>query len=110
MAKVPYKKYVANVNSVYEHKPKYVLGRDTFTECDCIGMCKRALKMAGDSAAGLSGTNYAARYTILNLKKLQHFTRSLVQRALLLSAALRVPIILLLTRAVRLPALLSIRL
>lgn len=70
MAKVPYKKYVANVNSVYEHKPKYVLGRDTFTECDCIGMCKRALKMAGDSAAGLSGTNYAARYTILNLKKI----------------------------------------
>ena len=68
---VYYKIYVANVNSVYNHKPKYVLGHDTFEECDCIGMTKRGLKMAGDPANGLSGTNYAARYTIKNLKKIQ---------------------------------------
>lgn len=71
MAKVPVNQYVANVNSVYQHKPKYVLGQDTFTECDCIGMVKRALKMAGNPANGLSGTNYAARYTIVSLKKIQ---------------------------------------
>lgn len=67
---VYYKTFVANVNSVYEHKPKYVLGHDTFEECDCIGMVKRGLKMADDPASGLSGTNYAARYTIKNLKKI----------------------------------------
>ena len=67
---VYYKTYVANVNSVYNHKPKYVLGHDTFEECDCIGMVKRGLKMAGNPANGLSGTNYAARYTIKNLKKI----------------------------------------
>lgn len=62
------KTFVANVNTVHDHKPKYKLGSDTFTECDCIGMPKRALKMAGDPANGLSGTNYAARYTIKNFK------------------------------------------
>jgi len=67
---VNYKTFVANVNSVYNHKPKYVLGSDSFTECDCIGMVKRSLKMAGDVANGLSGTNYAARYTIKNMKKI----------------------------------------
>ena len=68
---VPVDTFVANVNTVYNHKPKYVWGHDTFTECDCIGMPKRALKMAGSAAAGLSGTNYAARFTILNLKKIK---------------------------------------
>lgn len=71
MAKVPVDTYVANVNTVYKHQPKYVLGHDTFEECDCIGMVKRALKMAGNPAEGLSGTNYAARYTIKNFKKIQ---------------------------------------
>ena len=66
------KTFVSNANSVYNHKPKYVLGCDSFSECDCIGLVKRALKMAGDSANGLSGTNYAARYTIKNFKKIQN--------------------------------------
>lgn len=71
MAKVPIDTYVANVGTVYKHQPRYVLGHDTFEECDCIGMVKRALKMAGNPADGLSGTNYAARYTIKSLKKIQ---------------------------------------
>lgn len=62
--------YVKNINSVYEHKPKYVLGKYDFSECDCIGMCKKAILMAGGSINGLSGTNYAARYTIKNMKKI----------------------------------------
>ena len=65
------KTFVSNANSVYNHKPKYVLGQDSFEECDCIGLVKRALKMAGESVNGLSGTNYAARYTIKNFKKIQ---------------------------------------
>ena len=62
--------YVANVNSVYKRQPKYVLGQDSFTECDCIGMVRKALRMAGEDPKGLSGTNYAARYTIKHLKSL----------------------------------------
>ena len=65
------KQFVANVNSVYSKKPKYVLGSDSFTECDCIGMVKRSLKMGGIEPTGLSGTNYAARYTIKNLKPIK---------------------------------------
>ena len=71
MAKVPVKQFVANVNTVYSKKPKYALGCDSFTECDCIGMVKRAIKMAGIEPVGLSGTNYAARYTIRNFKKIK---------------------------------------
>jgi hypothetical protein len=69
MAKASVKQLVDNVNSVYQHKPKYVLGKSSFTECDCIGMIKKALEMAGVTPTGLSGTNYAARYTIIGCKK-----------------------------------------
>lgn len=67
---VTVEQYVNNINKVYKKQPKYVLGQDTFEESDCIGMVRRGLKMAGDPANGLSGTNYAARYTIKNLKKI----------------------------------------
>lgn len=69
MAKISVEKFVSNVNSVYKKKPQYKLGCDGFDFCDCIGMIKRALKMAGIAPEGLSGTNYAARYTIKNLKR-----------------------------------------
>jgi len=71
MAKVLYEEFVDNINYVYQKKPKYKLGCDGYDYCDCIGMVKRALKMAGVEPNGLSGTNYAARYTILNLRKIQ---------------------------------------
>lgn len=63
-------KYIQNVNSVYDKKPQYKNGCDGFDYSDCIGMVKRALKMAGETPTGLSGTNYAARYTIKNFKKI----------------------------------------
>jgi len=62
--------FASNVNIIYKMKPKYVADHDELTECDCIGMIRRALKMEGSPAYGLTGTNYAARYTILNLKKI----------------------------------------
>lgn len=73
MAKVPVDTYVRNVNSMYNRNPKliYKLGHDgSDGYCDCIGMCRGALKMGGNPGSGLSGTNYAARYTIKNMKKI----------------------------------------
>ena len=68
---VSVKQYINNINNIYNRKPKYLLGHDGLDGyCDCIGMCKGALKLAGAPTAGLSGTNYAARYTIKNLKKI----------------------------------------
>lgn len=74
MAQITVKQFVANANTVYKKKPKYVLGGDSFTECDCIGLVKRSLKMGGLDPYGLSGTNYAARYTIRNFKKIKSVT------------------------------------
>ncbi|MBP5423953.1 MAG: SH3 domain-containing protein [Paludibacteraceae bacterium] len=71
MAQISVDKYVANVNSIYKKKPKYELGCDGSNgKCDCIGMCRGAIKKGGVTPLGLSGTNYAARYTIKNLKKI----------------------------------------
>ena len=72
MDKIPVKEYVANVNSIYKKKPIYKTGHDgSDGYCDCIGMCKGAIQMAGVKAYGMSGTNYAARYTIKNFKKIK---------------------------------------
>ena len=64
--------FVSNVNSIYNKKPVYKLGCDgNGGKCDCIGMVRGALEMANASTNGLSGTNYAARYTIKNFKKIK---------------------------------------
>ena len=63
--------FINNINILHSRKLKYKLGHDgSDGYCDCIGMDRGALKMAGESDAGLSGTNYAARYTIKNLTKI----------------------------------------
>lgn len=67
---VDVKTFVANVDSVYICKPKYVPECGSVQECDCIGMIKCALTMSGVQPTGLDGTNYAARYTIRSLKKI----------------------------------------
>lgn len=61
---IPVDKFIKNINTIYKKKPKYQLGSDSFTECDCIGMPRRAAKMEGLSPSGMSGTNYASRYTL----------------------------------------------
>lgn len=68
MNKISVETYIKNINYIYNKKPTYKWATDGFDYCDCIGMPKRALKMANITPSGLSGTNYAARYTIRNLK------------------------------------------
>ena len=64
-------KYVDGVKSIYVEQPAYALGHDgTDGKCDCIGMVKGAIRRAGGDASGLSGTNWAARYTIVKLQKI----------------------------------------
>ena len=67
--------FANNAISVYKKKPKYVLGSDSYSECDCIGLVKRSLKMAGIEPTGLSGTNYAARYTIINFQPIKQVSQ-----------------------------------
>jgi len=83
MAQVPVKQFVANVNSIYKKKPKYVLGSDSFDKMDCIGMPRRAMKMAGLNPTGMSGTNYAARYTLKDFKKISSVSQLKVGYAVL---------------------------
>ena len=64
-------KYIEGIESIYVENPDYKLGHDgSDGYCDCIGMCKGAIRRAGGNASGLSGTNFAARNTILNLEKI----------------------------------------
>lgn len=68
---VTVEKYIDKVTEIYKLQPKYKLGHDgSDGYCDCIGMVRGALKRAGGNTSGLSGTNYAARYTIKDLKKI----------------------------------------
>ena len=65
-------RYVEGVNSIYVEQPQYKLGHDgSDGYCDCIGMCKGAIRREGEEPVGLSGTNFAARNTIKNLKKIK---------------------------------------
>ena len=57
--------YLTGIEQIYREQPAYKLGHDGSDGlCDCIGMCKGAIKRGGESPTGLQGTNYAARYTI----------------------------------------------
>ena len=91
MAKVPVSTFVKNVITVHNKKPKYKLGCDGYDECDCIGMPRRAHKMAGISPTGMSGTNYFARYTVKNLKKITSVSQLKVGDAVLKVAAIDHP-------------------
>jgi hypothetical protein len=64
-------KYIEGVEQIYREKPDYALGHDgSDGKCDCIGMCKGALRRGGETPQNLSGTNYAARFGIDNLQKI----------------------------------------
>ena len=73
MKKISAEKYVEGVISIYVEQPKYQTGHDgSDGSCDCIGMCRGGLKREGvENVTGMSGTNYAARNTILGLKKIK---------------------------------------
>ena len=71
MKQIPVGDYIKYVEQIYNEKPSYQLGHDgSDGTCDCIGMCKGAIRRAGGDASGLPGTNYAARNTIKALQKI----------------------------------------
>ena len=72
MKKITPDQYCECVMSIYEEQPEYELGHDgSDGKCDCIGMGRGALKRAGvTEIKGMSGTNYAARFTVKNLRKI----------------------------------------
>ena len=63
-------KYIEGVNSIYVEQPTYRTGGDgSDGTCDCIGMCRGALKREGvTDVKNMGGTNQAARKTIKDLK------------------------------------------
>lgn len=64
-------KYIHNVAQIYKEQPAYEYGHNgSDGKCDCIGMVKGALERSGSGSSGLSGTNYAARNTIRELKRI----------------------------------------
>lgn len=70
MKQVPLDLFLKQVSVIYDLKPSYKLGHDgSDGECDCIGLIRGALKRCGLNPSGLSGTNYAARFTLKNVKK-----------------------------------------
>ena len=73
MKKISADKYVEGVNSIYVEQPTYRTGGDgSDGTCDCIGMCRGALKREGvTDVSGMGGTNYAARHTIQDLQKIK---------------------------------------
>ena len=69
--KVAVDTFVGNALVIYEQNPTYEYGHDgSDGKCDCIGLVKGALRMAGCNPSGLSGTNYASRYTIEGFSKI----------------------------------------
>ena len=70
MAKASLQDFLKQIDVIYNLHPSYKLGHDGSDGlCDCIGLIKGALRRCGISPTGLSGTNYAARHTIVGLTK-----------------------------------------
>lgn len=63
--------FLFRINQIAGEEPKYAIGHDgSDGQCDCIGLIKGAIRRAGGTPSGLSGTNYAARHTIKGMTKL----------------------------------------
>ena len=60
---------VQGVYAIFDKNPVYKVGHDgSDGMCDCIGMIKGSLRMVDVVPSGLTGTNYASRYTVKNMK------------------------------------------
>ena len=59
--------YLAQCQRVVDAKPKYVEGKSSLTECDCIGMDKFAFRECGVSFS-TTGTNYTLRYQVEDIR------------------------------------------
>lgn len=63
--------FLFRVAQIAGEQPKYQIGHDGSDGfCDCIGLIKGAIRRAGGTPTGLTGTNYAARATIRGMAKL----------------------------------------
>lgn len=72
MKKITPDQYCEGVESIFVEDPDYALGYDGRDhKCDCIGMGRGALtRMGVENVTGMSGTNYAARKTLLDVRKI----------------------------------------
>lgn len=72
MKQVTTQAFIDGVNAIYKEQPTYQLGHDgSDGTCDCIGMVRGGLKRAGATdVKGMNGTNYAARFTVKDLRKI----------------------------------------
>lgn len=73
MDQISVERYLEGVESIYREKPTYKTGHDgSDGQCDCIGMCRGALKREGVTGIkNMNGTNTAARKTIVGLAKIE---------------------------------------
>ena len=62
-------KFVAECEKIVKAKPKYVLGKSSTKECDCIGMVKYGLKQNGVSFA-TTGTNWTFRNQVTDIRQI----------------------------------------
>lgn len=64
--------FCAGVEAIHKEQDAYKKGHDgSDGQCDCIGMPKGAIKRGGGNPTGLQGTNYAARNSIKELKRIK---------------------------------------
>lgn len=64
--------YIKGIEEIYQENPGYERGHDGSDGlCDCIGMVKGAIRRGGETPKGLKGTNWAARYTIKNMSRIE---------------------------------------
>lgn len=63
-------KYVAQCQRVVNAQPKYVEGKSSLTECDCIGMDKYAFRECGVPFS-TTGTNYTLRHQVEDIRDIQ---------------------------------------
>lgn len=60
-------KYVAKCRELVDAKPKYVRGKSSLEECDCIGQDKYAFRECGVKLS-TTGTNHTARKQVVGLR------------------------------------------
>ena len=60
-------KFIAECEKIVKAKPKYVHGRSSLSECDCIGMVKYGLHQNGVSFS-TTGTNWTFRNQVTDIR------------------------------------------
>ena len=70
------KDFIDAVKDIAATRPKYAYGHDgSDGQCDCIGLVRGALRKCRISFTGLSGTNYAARFSTLSFQRIKNISQ-----------------------------------